>query len=170
MRNKITTLFIPLVLILLFSACNYCGDFWGAYDLGNKLTLLDGDKTEHRVIVYCMGKSGGCCTGGMYVIPSVGNQYYMYVDKAKSNDNWVIARTIPIMENIEYAISNKKEAIDKTIPTKESYWIISKDFSIENLNCDEVNCDSIVQSHVIGPLDIERFNGKLSELKIDLEF
>lgn len=153
MRNKIRIVFIPLLLILFFSSCNYCGFFGGAHDLGNKLTLFERDNQEgHNDIIYCSNYKDGCCFGGMYVIPSEGNQYYMYVDKAKSNDNWVIAKSI--------------QEKDK----KENYWIISKEFDIENLNCDEVNCDSIIQSHVMGPLEIESFNEKLSELEIDLEF
>jgi len=156
--------------MLFFSSCNFCGNFWGSQDLGNNLTLFSRDNVKgHYDIIYCSNYKNGCCSGGPYVIPSEGYQYYMYVEKAKSNDKWIIASTIPIMANIEFAISNKNEDLVKTIPKKKSYWIISKDFDIEKLNCDKVNCDSIIQMNVIGPLDIENFNGKILELKIDLK-
>lgn len=161
--------FVFLVLMPSFNSCNYCGDFLGAYNLGNKLTLFARDN-GHYDIIYCTGKSGGCCYGGLYVIPSAGNQYYMYVDTAKSNDDWVIVKTTPILENIEYAIVNKKENFAKTIPMRESYWIINKDFVIKELDCNKENCDSIIQSHILGPLDIEDFNKKLLSLKIDIHF
>lgn len=147
MKKKITSvLFISSIIL------SSCCDFFGAHDLGNNLTLLEGDKTEDRIIVYCTGKSGGCCKGGMFVIPSVGNQYHMYVETAKSNEKWVIARSVQIKDK------------------QQNYWIINKGFSIASLNCDEVKCDSIVQSYVQGPFDIKGFNEKKSQLKIDLSF
>ncbi|MEO8960877.1 MAG: hypothetical protein ABI325_03285 [Ginsengibacter sp.] len=126
-----------------------CCSIWGAHDLGNKLILLEGDKTEDRAIVYCTTQKG-CCRGGMYVIPSVGNQYHMYVETAKSNRNWVIAKTVQIKDK------------------KENYWIINKNFDITNLNCDKINCDSIIQSHIIGPLNFIDFEKKVKGLNIDL--
>ena len=148
-RYTIKIVFILLVMLSL-TKCN-C-DFFGAHDLGNKLILLEGDKLEDRAIVYCTGYSDGCCMAGMYVIPSIGNQYQLYVETAKSDSNWVVAKTIQVMDK------------------QENYWIIRKDFDIKNLDCDEVNCDSIIQSHVNGPFAYQAFNYKLQEWNIDIEF
>ena len=73
-----------------------------------------------------------------------------FVDSAKSNDDFIIAKTLLVK--------------DKTA----NYWIINKDFRIDN--CDKINCDSLIQSHVIGPLDKEEFQKKTSELKLNLKF
>jgi hypothetical protein len=149
MKKKVV---IILAAILACMVIHSCQGLWGAEDLGNKLTLLEGDKTEDRAIVYCTGYSGGACTSGMYVIPSVGNQYYMYVETAKSNKYWVIAKTVQIKDKLE------------------SYWIINKGFDIENLDCEKNNCDSILQSHVIGPLNLNEFKASLKSLNINLDF
>ncbi|MGB3131997.1 MAG: hypothetical protein WBB26_10010 [Saprospiraceae bacterium] len=129
---------------------------WGDNDLGNNFSLLEGDTVEDRVIVYCSGRSAGACTGGTFIVPvysrhmdSTG-QYAEYVETAKSNADYIVAKTLLVK--------------DKTT----NYWIINKDFSI--VNCDKINCDSLIQSHVIGPIDKDKFQKKTSELKINLNF
>lgn len=133
--------------------------FWGcnSENLGGNLTIFEGDKLEDRVIVYCTGYSFGSCKAGIYVVPTYekhydekGN-YAEYVETAKSNEIWIIAKTIQINGN------------------KENYWIISKDFSLENIDCNKVSCDSIIQSHVIGALNYQEFSAKKKELGINLK-
>jgi hypothetical protein len=129
---------------------------WGDNDLGDNFSLLEGDRTEDRVIVYCSGRSAGACIAGTFIVPSysrhmdTNGHYAEYVETAKSNDNFIIART---------NVLNEKKA---------NYWIINKDFEIAN--CDNINCDSIIQSHVLGPLNLSEFQKKASELNIDLKF
>ena len=53
---------------------------------------------------------------------------------------------------------------------QDNYWIISKDFTLTNVDCSKANCDSILQSQVTGPLNSEAFGNKLRELNIDLNF
>jgi hypothetical protein len=53
---------------------------------------------------------------------------------------------------------------------QENYWIISKDFNIENVDCSKANCDSILQGHVTGPLSLSEFQNKLQALDINLNF
>lgn len=157
-NNKIRTVFIPLVLILIFSSCNYC-EYFGSHDLGSNFTLLEGDKTADRLIIYCSPKNEkDCCYGGMPVIPSNEDNHISYIDLAKSNTDWIIAKAV-----------NK----DNT----NSYWIIDKNFSISSKykewplsEEDGKSFRKIIQSYVIGPLDVDSFNEKISELKIDLEF
>lgn len=150
-KPKLT--FILFISILL---CNCGRQAWGANDLGDNFSLLEGDRTEDRVIVYCSGRIAGACTGGTYIVPSYARhmdtdgRYAEYVETAKSNDDFIIAKTNQVQ--------------DKRV----NYWIINKDFQINN--CDNSNCDSIIQSHVLGPLEKSEFQKKTNELKINLKF
>jgi len=129
---------------------------WGDNDLGSNFSLLEGDRIEDRVIVYCTGRSDSVCYAGTFIVPiysrhmdSTG-KYAEYAETAKSNDDFIIARTLHIKDK------------------KQNYWIISKDFSLDN--CDKTNCESIIQSNVIGPLDYSHFKTKQIELGINLQF
>lgn len=127
--------------------------------LGSGIYLLEGDRIEDRIIVKCSGWSFKECISGSYLIPRSYNNhfdnnghYLEYVETVKSNKKWVIAKSIQIKEK------------------QENYWIISKDFDIENLDCTKVNCDSILQSRVTGPLSSSDFKSKKSALNINLNF
>jgi hypothetical protein len=155
MQKKIYHL-TSIIFILIFFIAS-CHDMWGDHSLGNNLSLLEGDKKEDRIIVYCSGRSEGACRSGMPVLPTYErhydkNRYAEYVETATSNKKWVIAKT--------FQIQNRQE----------NYWIISKDFDIENLDCAKANCDSILQSHVTGPLNLTEFKNKIKALKIELDF
>jgi len=139
--------------IFIFLFISSCGE-WSNYSLGNNLSIWEGDKKEDRAIIYCEGN----CHGGIYVIPtykrhydSSGN-YAEYVKEVLSNKGWVIVKTILLKEK------------------KENYWIISKDFNIENLDCAKANCDSILQSNVFGPFNYHGFREKNKELRTNLKF
>lgn len=123
---------------------------WGKYSLGNHLSLWDNDKKEESIIVYCEGD----CHGGIYVIPTYERHATNgeYVEEATSDKKWVIAKTFEKKDN------------------KENYYIISKDFNIDNMDCSKVNCDSILQSHVTGPLNLTKFKNKMQALHIELDF
>jgi putative component of membrane protein insertase Oxa1/YidC/SpoIIIJ protein YidD len=139
-----------LVLFVFFTtSCNE----WYNHPLGNHLSLWEGDTKEDRTIVYCEGG----CHAGIDVVPtyerrfdSSKQHYAEYVETATSNKKWVLVKTLQIKEK------------------QENYWIISKDFSIENLDCSKSNCDSIIQSHVIGPLNYSNLQKEIRGLKIDL--
>jgi hypothetical protein len=117
---------------------------------------MEGDCKEDRIIVYCGDRSLGACISGIAIVPIYSRQfdkkgnYAEYVEFAKSSNKFIIVQTLQIKDN------------------KKNYWIISKDFNIGN--CDEINCDSIIQSHVYGPFEINEFQEKTSELKINLKF
>ena len=128
----------------------------GDNDLGDNFSLLEGDRTEDRVIVYCSGRSAGACMAGTFIVPSYSRHmdtegyYAEYVENATSNHDFIIAKTNKIKDK------------------RANYWIINKDFKIDN--CDNINCDSIIQSHILGPLDQNEFQKKVSDLRIDLKF
>jgi hypothetical protein len=145
-----------LIFTTSFLFCN-CGRYaWGDNDLGDNFSLLEGDRIEDRIIVYCNGRSGGACMAGTYIVPvysrhmDSSGHYAEYVETAKSNRDFIIAKTLQVKDK------------------RANYWIIDKGFSIDN--CDKINCDSIIQSHVFGPLDKIEFQLKASELKLNLKF
>lgn len=148
-RKKIIASFLLVQLCILWSC-----DFYGNKDLGNHLTLWLRDGSEGCYdIVYCTKHDIGGCIAGIYVIPSTDDEKHsIYVKTAKSDDQWVIAKTI------------------RTIDQKENFWIINNNFSLEDVDCDEINCDSIIRSNLIGPLDAQQFGSKLAEHKISLKF
>lgn len=129
---------------------------WGDNDLGGNFSLLEGDRMEDRVIVFCSGRSASVCNGGTYILPiysrhmDSAGQYAEYVETAKSNDDYIIAQTLQIADK------------------RRNYWIIDKDFSINKF--DKEKCDSIIQSHVFGPFDEGEFKRRKDELKLDLNF
>lgn len=152
---KVKIKLIALLVSIFLLSCNLCESF-GAHELGKNLVLLEGDHLEDRIIVLCSKKETErkCCTGGSYIIPlSYEQKKGQYVDVAESNENWIIAKTI------KYSESNKEE-----------YWIIDKGFSLEEIDCYEADCDSIVKSKIAGPLEFEVFNSKVKELDINLNF
>jgi hypothetical protein len=137
------------VLLTLIS----CGPLWGEHDLGSNFRLLEGDRTEDRVIVYCSGRSAGVCTGGTLIVPvysrhmDKNGHYAEYVETAKSNDKFIIARTIQLKDQMK------------------NYWIIYKDLNVDN--CNDMLCDS---SKVLGPLNEKEFRNKTGDLRIDVKF
>ncbi|KZS39459.1 hypothetical protein AWE51_13060 [Aquimarina aggregata] len=152
---KVKTIFITLLASIFLSSCNLCGSF-GANELGKNLVLLEGDHLEDRIIVLCSKKETErkCCTGGSYIIPlSYEEKKGQYVDVAEFDENWIIAKTIKYSEN-----------------NKEEYWIIDKNINLEEIDCYDVDCESIVKSKIIGPLELEEFNAKLKDFNIDLNF
>jgi hypothetical protein len=150
-KNKVT----HLLLIILSSAIS-CRHMWGDNDLGDNFSLLEGDRIEDRIIVYCSGRSAGACMAGTPIVPIYSRQfdkdghYAEYVETAKSNGDFIIAKTLQVKDK------------------KENYWIINKGFSVDN--CTQTNCDSTIQTHVFGPFDQNEFQKKISELKINLKF
>lgn len=146
----------PLLILFSSLAVISCRQVWGDNDLGDNFTLLEGDKTEDQIIVYCSGRSGGACYAGTAIVPVYSRQfdkqgdYAEYVEVAKANKKFIIAQTLQIKEK------------------KKNYWIISKAFKIDN--CDKINCDSMINTYVVGPLDSSQFQVKLIELNTGLNF
>jgi hypothetical protein len=148
--NIIFKISSSLSIVLLLS-CN------SKNDLGNNFSLLEGDSEKDRVIVYCSGRSFGECISGMNVVPTYAihmenGKYAEYIQTAKSNDKWIIAESI------------------KVEGRAKRYWIIDKRNQINLKECDTNNCDSILQTHVKGPMEIHTFIEMKENLKIDLTF
>ena len=88
----------------------------------------------NKIIVYCSRKTGRTCSGGSPVIPHE-HPREVYVKSAKANDRWVIVKALT------------------TESDKLCYYLIDKSFNIKNLDWEIVNCDSIIQSHIISTFD-----------------
>ena len=76
--------------------------------------------------------------------------YAEYVETAEANEKFIIARTVQVKDK------------------RKNYWIITKDFKHDD--CNKLDCDSIIQSKVIGPLDPLQSRTKIAELNIALQF
>ena len=157
MKYAIFFLFFGTVL---FRSCDNVCDFEGAHELGNNLILFEGDRLEDRIIIRCVGRDeiSGCCRGGVQVIPSYEEhyregKYNEYIEAAKSNDQWIVAKSIRLL--------------DKERP--EQYWIISKEFNLEGVDCSKVSCDSIIQLSIVGPLGHEEFLEQKKRLNVNLK-
>jgi hypothetical protein len=143
----------PVLIIIIF--CTSCNSLWGDHRLGKNISLLEGDRREDRIIVYCPHEDVEVCNSGVYLVPTYerhmdNGRYAEYVEEAKSNKRWVIARSVRVKDK------------------SENYWIIRN--SIKNLDCEKLNCDSILQSHVTGPLTLKEFIDRKKALNIDLRF
>jgi hypothetical protein len=132
---------------LISLALSSCSTFSGERSLGKNLTVIEGKTNEDKVIVYCPNKDKPCIEG-IRVIPPTTSEY---VDDLRSNEEWIIARTVEL--------SSKKE----------NYWIINKDFTLGDKDCGKEDCGDYVKTFVSGPLTFEDFNGHRAELKIRLE-
>jgi hypothetical protein len=138
-----------VIAILLFVLAFFWCDLWGAHNLGHKFVLLEGDKTEDRIIVYSTVTWGCCYTGIPVIPPSVYNDYTSYVDLAISNRKWIIVRSV----------NNDADF---------SYWIINKRFKLDLEKCKNKNCDSIIQENVYGPFKFESFIKIADSLHVNL--
>lgn len=142
-----------------------CCALLGSHNLGANFVLLEGDRLEDKVIIYCSNKKEKCCTGGVYVIPKYENHYNEqgayaeYVELAKSDGHLIIAKTIQLNNSTE------------------SYWIIDKNFELPEKFMDwplEENIakefDVLIQSQVMGPMNLDEFNKKLHEINASIAF
>lgn len=143
MRN---ILFIVILFVLYSCKTNN--------NLGNNFYLLEGDRKEDRVIVFCSNKNGIGCDGGLYVVPSYKNHfdskgnYSEYVLSAKSDKNWIIVETEMVNEKTE------------------RYWLVNKHFYMDKNKCDQIDCNSLIQEHVLGPFTHVELLSHLKEYKI----
>ena len=149
-------LLVTLYLYLLLIGCHQ----GISIDLGNNIVLLEGDRKEDRIIVFCSSPNSNNCYSGVYIVPSLysnhmdlkGN-YEEYVENAKSNSNWIIVKTKMVSTNIN------------------RYWIIDKDFKLNVERCGkELDCAKLLQRQVTGPLSFNLFKNKCQELNIGMKF
>jgi hypothetical protein len=128
-----------------------CCSLSGSHKLGNNIFLLEGDRIEDRIVVYCTSKNNDCCQSGSYLIPKSyethfeGRSYSQYVEKVENNNKWIIAQSLKIDNSIK------------------QFWIIDKNFGKD----DEYEK---VQSYVYGPFDYETFEKEKVRLGIKLSF
>lgn len=150
MKNFNLLIFLTLILF------NSCTNLVGSKDLGNNFILFGGDRYEDRIIIYCSEDNFKDCLGGLYVLPEYdkhydkNGNYFEYIDIADSNNNWIVAKS---------TLVNSKN---------KNFWIIKK-FSLKEVDCDNIDCDSIVKSNIYGPFSKIIFDEKLKENNINLK-
>lgn len=138
--NKIFAIILSTIIFLVgfFFSSEWLFPEWnGSYDLGKNLYMMDWEK-GNKIIVHCSNKSGRTCYGGFPIIP---HNYprEVYVQSAKADDKWIIVKAITTEDN------------------NVCYYLIDKSFNIEGLDWEVVNCDSIIQCQITGPLDSLKF-------------
>ena len=72
--------------MVVFASCN---SLWGDHRLGKNISLLEGDRREDRVIVYCLHEEGNC-NSGIYLLPTYerhydNGKYAEYIEEVRSN-------------------------------------------------------------------------------------
>jgi hypothetical protein len=150
----ITPIVILLLFVLLFFTSEWwCPSMWGSHSLGNNLYAMDWDGNT-QIVVYRDKENlkGRTCYNGSNVIPSSDSTYQVRVEDIEFNKEWVIVKA--------------EQVKDK----KECYFVIHKKFNIEGLDWQKNNCDSILQSHITGPLSLIEFKSKINKLNIELTF
>lgn len=148
--KRLSFIIIVSISFLSLLSCN-------SENLGDNFALMMGDKEKDNSIVYCTAAGLGSCNAGTYVVPTYDlhmqdGKYAEYVKQAKSNDDWIIAKTYRIPLRIE------------------RYWIIDKRVKLNPNTCATVNCDSILQANVKGPFALEEFDQTKQALNIDMDF
>ena len=84
--------------VFVYAAAWLWPGFYGSYSLGSNIYMLEWDGGGY-VIVQGSNIHGNTCYGGNQLIPTYENQYDSagnfaeYVVDAKSDDNWVVAKT-----------------------------------------------------------------------------
>lgn len=119
---------------LIIVACAFgffCATTWlwpeanGSYNLGNNIYMMEWDGGG-RIIVVGSNFDGKTCSGGTLLIPTYENQYdsagnhVEYVIDAKSDDNWIIAKT-----------GNKRT-------NQKKYYIVNKQHINNTMSIDDI--------------------------------
>lgn len=145
-NNRMNKLLLIIAGAFVVWSCN-------SSNLGDNFFLLEGDNINDRVIVYCTGKDNNECYSGIPIIPTYERQfsngrYAEHVELAKSNKDWILARTVTVDGNQKY------------------YWILNKRINGSSSN-DELK--NSIGKNVYGPFDSTKFLNKKKELGINME-
>ena len=157
-KTKILVLIIALIILLplsvlffllgLFFVEDYlCGS---KNNLGNNIYMVEDG--NFREIVYCTKHKGNTCYVGIPLIPAISSKGISVIE-AKSNDEWVIVK-----------------ALNKALSEKNCFYLIDKSFDIQNMDCRERDCDSIIQSYITYFDNEQDFENRLNDLGILIRF
>ncbi len=157
-KSKITILIIAFIILLplsvilllwgLFFVSDYlCGN---KNNLGNNIYMVEDG--NFREIVYCTKHKGNTCYVGIPLIPAISSKGISVIE-AKSNDEWVIVK-----------------ALNNALSEKNCFYLIDKSFDLQNADCRERNCDSIIQSYITYFDNEQDFENRLYDLGLSLRF
>ena len=110
------------------------------------------EEGDFREIVYCTKHKGNTCYVGIPLIPAISSKGISVIE-AKSNDEWVIVK-----------------ALNNALSEKNCFYLIDKSFDIQNMDCRERDCDSIIQSYITYFDNEQDFENRLNDLGILIRF
>lgn len=122
-------------------------------NLGNNFYIMEGDRIEDNVMVYCTGIDVTGCYAGIYVVPSYETHYdsvglyNSYVVGAAVNDNIIVIETF------------QKSTSDT------SYWLVDKSLKFMLDTC-SFECEKKIVNYRRGPLNRTKFIEYLIEQEI----
>ena len=129
-----------IIMFFLYATDWFWPEFNGSYNLGNNIYMIDWDGGG-KIIVKGTNIKGNTCYGGERLIPRYENEYDStanfaeYVVDAKSDSNWIIAKT------------------DNKTNRQRKYYIVDKRDEIEKLNAAE-----IIENHTVSFTDSIEFS------------
>jgi len=157
--KRVTYTALLILSCILFVKCK---EIWAEIEgnclLGDRVILWNTGNRYDWNVALCLRYSFGQCIVGSEIIPgddrhfNKNGEWSEYVDTAIADKDWIIARTFSITKKKKY------------------YWIISKAYNIKGLDCHLVNCDSIIKSYMIGPMDSLDYEKKRNELHMNINF
>ena len=129
-----------IIMLFIYASDWIWPEFNGSYSLGNNIYMIEWDGGG-KMIVNGTTIEGNTCYSGQPLIPTYENQYDSignfaeYVVDAKSDDNWIIAKTSNHINNQrKYYILNKKYnpnkmTVEDIISTKIVFFTDSNEFA-----------------------------------------
>lgn len=161
----------PIVLFLLiYASCWIFPEAWGSYNLGNNLYMIYGEK-DSKYIVFSNELEGRVSHGGWNIIPSSGTMFdseghfHEWVTSAKSNSNWIIAKTCIAEKDKKFYIISKDFNYKEL---KKLYKEISKD-SLKYIKFEEA-IERLKKNYIFSYNDSNRFINECKNRDIPLRF
>ncbi len=141
-----------IIMLFIYASDWIWPEFNGSYSLGNNIYMIEWDGGG-KMIVNGTTIEGNTCYSGQPLIPTYENQYDSignfaeYVVDAKSDDNWIIAKTSNHINN------------------QRKYYILNKKY-----NPNEMTVEDIINTKIVFFTDSSEFAKKCLSNRIELEW
>lgn len=148
--NNMKILRVTAAFIILLS----CSDST-KNNLGNNFYIMEGDRMEDKVMVYCTGNDYTGCYAGIYIVPC----HEMHYDSIGLHNSYVIGAAI----NDDFiAIETYQKSTSDT-----SYWVVDKSLKFILDTC-SFECEKLIANYRRGPFERTKFIAYLTEQEIRL--
>ncbi len=101
---------MKIIIILLFFTILSCNSHKPGF-LGNNLFIMQGDRTNSQIIVFCLNSDASGCYSGDFIIPNQKNVYDEHIVDIANHSKYVYVTTY-----------DSKNSLTQ-------YWIIDKRFN-----------------------------------------